>query len=506
MIRAGLLFLVLAALAGPVHGQNAPPAVPPPVGLDLRQALQMALARNFRIEAAGFDPAVALAKLRSAGGKFDPVFRAAYTRDDRLQDLSGLNDTGAAFPADGTINRELYPRNVADTFDANVAGTTSWGLLYEAGVSANVLQASRDGYRDRVETFGGFTLTQPLLRGFGSDVVMAPIRIARLDVQISEWQLRKAVTDVVTETVTIYNDLWFALGNLAVERQSRDLAAQLARDNMRRAEIGVMSPLDVLQAETDVAAREERVLVAERLVLDNENFLKQLITNQVEQILGIRLQIEAPPVILAPSIKPAMEVPEAPQQRPEFRQALLEIQKRQINVVFTRNQTLPQLDLVGSLGANGFDRNLADSISRAASGSSPAWSLGAVVSLPIPNNTALGNLQAGQLEVARALVELKRLEQGMYVEADNAAGAVATARKRIDASRAARIFSEETLKAAQVRLSAGTATTFEVLQFQRDAATARISEIRAIADYNKALAEYGRTTGTTLAKLGIVLP
>jgi hypothetical protein len=63
-----------------------------------------------------------------------------------------------------------------------------------------------------------------------------------------------------------------------------------------------------------------------------------------------------------------------------------------------------------------------------------AWSVGGIFSVPIPNNTGQGDLEAAKLEAARQIVELKRLEQSILVEADNAAGQVETASKRIDAA------------------------------------------------------------------------
>jgi outer membrane protein TolC len=131
--------------------------------------------------------------------------------------------------------------------------------------------------------------------------------------------------------------------------------------------------------------------------------------------------------------------------------------------------------------------------------------VGGSFSLPVPNRTARGNAQVAQLEVARQLVALKQLEQTIYVEVDNAAGQVATTRKLIDSTRASRVYAERTLEAAQARLAAGTATTFEVLQFQRDLATAESNEVRALTDYQKALAAYARLTGTTLARNRIKL-
>ena len=73
------------------------------------------------------------------------------------------------------------------------------------------------------------------------------------------------------------------------------------------------------------------------------------------------------------------------------------------------------------------------------------------------------------------------------------------------ASRIAREFAQATLDAAQARLNSGTTTTFEVLQFQRDFATAQVNELRARADFIIAVARYARLTGTTLDRNRIFL-
>lgn len=473
--------------------------------LSYPEAVQLALQKNFSIEGASYDPLITRAQLRSAGGKFDPVLTLAYTRDENEQDLSGLTVTGGSQPGDGLDQPGLFTRNVRGFAEANIGGLTPWGMTYELGMTVENLQNSTSNYDDRYTTFAGFTITQPLLRNFGTGVTMASVRLARANNAIAGWAYRAQVIDTVTRTAEVYNELWFASGNAEVERRSRSLARQLAADNRRRAEIGVMSPLDVLQAETDVAAREERVLVAEREQADDENFLKQLVTNRVEDVLALRIDITPP--AMAPGISGSRkaDLASAVENRPDFRQAVLELEKKKINVVFTRSQALPQLDLVASLGSNGIDRDVSDSINRAIENNATVFSIGGVFSLPIPNRTGLGNLEAAKLEVTRQLVELKRLEQSILIEVDNAAGQVETAAKRIQASRVARLLAGETLAAGEARLRAGTATTFEVLQFQRDLASAEIAEIRAMADYNIAVARYEKASATTLQRNNITM-
>lgn len=477
--------------------------------LSLQKAIQLALGKNFRIKVDEFNPKIAKARQLSVSGNFDPVAELSYTQSRDDQELRTLNNNlTTATVGPGQPTPDLFARNTGAEVDASISGLTPWGLTYDIGPSLNIDDSNqRDPDYTRYNTFFGVSVTQPILRNFGTDVNLAGLRITRADRAISQWQFRQEIIDVITETISVYSELYFSLGNLGVERRSRELAQQLLTDNQKRSDIGVMAPLDVLQAKSDVAAREERVIVAERAVFDNQNFLKQLVTDEISNILTLGLTIEAPVLPQTSPPDPAKDFARAFELRPDYRQALLDITKRNINVVFTRNQALPRLDLVASFGVNGIDTDLGDSLSRVSGQKNNNFSgeVGGVFSMPIPNRTGRGNLEVAKLEVARALVDLKRLEQTVLVEADNAAGQISTTRKRIEATRVAREFAQETLAAAQSRLEAGTTTTFEVLQFQRDLATAEVNELRAQADYIKAMAEYARRTGLTLEKNGIIL-
>jgi len=473
--------------------------------INLRDAIQMALEKNFQIRSARYTPQIARANQLSASGKFDPVAGVSVTYDSNNQELRTLNNNLVApTVTPGSPTPDLFAVQTGTEVDSSITGLTPWGLTYDLGASTTRNTDNRRA-NDTFNSFVGIDITQPLLRNFGTDINLAELRIARADRAISEWTLRDRIINVITDTVNTYCELFFATENLGVEERSKELASQLLRDNLKRAEIGVMSPLDVIQARADLASREERVLVAQRSMLDNENFLKQLVTDEVFRVLETRLTISSLPALPGFRANPEEDFPKAFKLRPDYRQALLELQKRQINVVFSRNQTLPRLDLVASFGINGIDTSLSDSIQRATGQATNnlAWSAGLIGSLPIPNRDAAGKLQADKLEIARSLVELKRLEQAILVEADNAAGQIETTRKRIEASGVALDFSRKTLEAAQARLASGTSTTFEVLQFQRDLATAEINELRARADHIRAIAAYAKSTGLTLEKNGI---
>lgn len=103
------------------------------------------------------------------------------------------------------------------------------------------------------------------------------------------------------------------------------------------------------------------------------------------------------------------------------------------------------------------------------------------------------------------LLQLKQLEQRIIVEIDNAVRQARTAFEKIESTRQARLYAESALDAEQKKLENGRSTSFFVLQLQRDLTAARSAEIRALADYNKTLANLALSEGTTLEKNNIGL-
>jgi outer membrane protein len=480
-----LLFALPAVAAQPV-------SKPGVLHLSLDSAIRMALAKNFSIEVTRFQPQIARQGVTRAQGRFDPVW-----------DVQGRygQESVRDFFAEG---RHRPWNSFQRTYDVSsgLSGFTPWGLRYDVGVGVSGTGGSRFSYGDEYRSDVSMGVRQPLLRGFGADSNLAQIRIARNEVLVSESLLRERIIDTVTNTQVLYNELHLAHQNLAVAERSRELARQLLADNIKRAEIGVMSPLNITIARAEAAARQESVIVAQRQVKDGENLLKQLVTNDLEKMLSVQVQIEPPP---SPPFKP--DVPTAIRQalelRPDYRQALLEIRKREITLAFSRDQALPRFDLSASLHLLGLENDFGSSLDRTTRGDRTAWSAGAIFSVPIPNRDGRGGVAAAKLSSAQALVELQRLEQQIIVEVDNASGRIITARERIASTSEARILARESLEAGEERLRAGAGTTFEVLELQKKLVEAEFAELRARTDYNQAVARYQRQTGMTLRENGI---
>ena len=219
-------------------------------------------------------------------------------------------------------------------------------------------------------------------------------------------------------------------------------------------------------------------------------------------LLGTRIEISPPksPIFdtnVIAGIQQALEL------RPDYRQAKLELENRRITLVVEKNQKLPRLDLSASLAVNGFDDDFGTSAQRTASRDQTNWTAGATFSVPLGNREARGRVNAAQIDIAQALVNLQRLEQDIVVKVDNASGQVTTARQRIEATVEASKLAKESLVGGEARLVAGNGRLFEVLELQRKVAEAETAELRARSDYNKAVARFHLQVGSTLRTHGV---
>ncbi len=488
MPRPVCLLLLVLVSSRFAFAADRPVSSPGILRLTHETAMQMALAKNFSIQVASFEPQVASQQLRSRWGRFDPEFTARF---DRTEDTAryGFSNTRL-----GLLNTGVAQRN---DWSVGFGGETPWGLRYDLGIGNDTRTGTRTFWRDESTSDLSLDLTQPLLRGFGPAANLSEVRIARISAADSEWSFRNRIIEILTRTDFVYNDLHAERQQLRVAERSLSLAEQLVSDNESRLKIGVKSPLDVTEARATAAARVEDVILARQRVATNENLLKQLVTNDLEPMLTVRVEIAPPPSPVfagdvSAGIRQALEI------RPDFRRAVLELQNRNVILAFRGTESLPRFDLTGSLGLLGIDTRAAESLSRIARRDQSFWSVGAIVSIPIPNRAAKGSEEAARLQVAQQLVALKELEQNIVVEVDNANGEVLTARERIRSTDAARKLAQETLDAGGERLKAGVLTTFELLELQEKLSRAEAAEIRAKADYNKAVSEYYRQTGTTL--------
>ncbi len=483
VIRPWAFALLVALSTIPLITHAAP--------LTLDDAIQLALKKNPALQVSAFSPQIARANVLTATGAFDPTlnFRRTYTENEAPVTFSPLVTT----------------RTQTDDYRLSLDGLAPWGLTYSLGASAQNQRGTFNKFTDSFATFGGLSVTQPLLRGFGFGATLAGLRVARADRGIADWQHRQTVIDTVTGVVLVYNSLTLARENLRIAQLSRDLAAQLLDQNEKRNRVGSLSDADVTQARARVANREESILLAERAVRDTENQLRQLIGETTFSATATPLELSPLPPATPITPDAAADLKTALDQRPDFQAARLGVTRRRATAALAQNQLMPRLDFVGSYGYSGLDRDFSTARGQVRDQDVRAYSAGLVVSVPLTFAEGRGRARAAKLGLRQSEADLTRLEQDIAVDVAGAIGQILTTRQRVAATRTAYELAKQALDSEEKRFRAGTSRTLDVLQLQEQLAAVESSQVRALADERRALANYERELGVTLTRRGITV-
>ncbi|MFQ6110409.1 MAG: TolC family protein [Nitrospinota bacterium] len=457
----------------------------PRLALSLREAISLALAKNFDITIESFNPRLAEQDIRLERGAFDP----ALTAEGRATG----DKTGSAsifFPGD-SVQKEA---RVGIGFEGKlVTGTQYRMLLEETRLSTN---STIFRFNPRFEAGLTFSLTQPLLKNFGIDINRTRILVAQNSHEISLERFRERVIDVVSQVQDAYWDLVFAIADHKAKKESLELAKDLLRRNRIQVDAGTLAPIEIVEAEASVAAREVDVITSANEIGNAEDRLKRILNLNWET----RIMPADEPAFVPEEIDLARSLRRSFKYRPDFVSAQLDIKSRRIQLNFAKNQLLPQVDLVGSLGLNGLDNRKSEALDKTTTTDFYSWEAGVVLRYPIPNRTARAVRTKRRLEVEQALIGLKDLEQKITEEVRRAVRQITAGQKEVLASRKARELAEKRLEAEEKKFAVGLATSRDVLEDQEDLTLARTAESKALVNYSKALVNLDRVTGFSLKK------
>ena len=458
------------------------------INLSLPEAVEQALRNNLTLRTEAVGPNISRQQLRQEQGVFDPVLEGRVNRnsDGNPQLIDPFSGTRA--PA--SVVR-------SDAYEASVNGLLPWGASYRVGGVTENRRGTFNSFEDRYFSFLGVSLTQPLLRGLGTGAALAGVRFAEKSDEIAELAFRQAVIDTITGTVLAFDHLLFTRGTYRIAETNHRLTLKLVDENEIRRRKGIMSEVDVLEARSRAAQRESRMILARRAYHDSENELKRILFGDFAPIRDKSLEPELPGQAEISTEQITDYMKSAYENRPDFQQALLSMEQRKIGLSFERSQFLPQLDLVASYGLNGLSSSFSGSWDQVRSGDADSYSVGAIVSIPLPNRTASARKQVAELQVERSLLELKDLESQIAVQLQNAAGQIDTARERVSVARTALDLAKQNLVAEEKRLQNGVSSTFLVLDRQERLAIAQLDELSALVSLNDAVASFNRLAGRT---------
>lgn len=486
------LIVCLAALApGVSRGE-----LPAPRAWSLQGCVQQALEYNLELRIERYNPELALYNLHGAYGVYDPIFQ--FSGQHRYDKAGETLFQGLPIPGQ---------RTETDAFNSSLSGLLPWGTQY--GLSLRNLYET-DGRRYDTNrnaipysASGGsvaLDVTQPLVKNLWLNPTRLTIAVYKNRLKWTEQGLRQRIMDLVTRVELAYYDLKAAHENVKVQQSALELAERLLAENRKRVEVGALAPLDEKQAEAQAAARQADLIAAQRNVAVLENALKQLLTDDFAAWgtgtleLSGTLDAELQFFNLQDSWSKGLT------QRPDFLQANLDLEQQGIVIKINRNELYPQVDLKvggGYAGSSpGFSGVLGDIEQR----EQPFYYFGGQLTYPLGNRSARNSYRASKAEYAVRQLALKKLEQDIMVEIDNAIKLAQANYERVGATRKAREYAEAALAAEQKKLESGKSTSFFVLQLQRDLTAARSDEIQALVQYKRSLALLAQSEGATFER------
>ena len=469
--------------------------VPPgPLKLTVTEAILLCLENNRSLEVQRLNPSIQQTFEGQERAVFDPEVNADISagrvRGERLARSGSDTETFTTDTAEGIISMEQYfPTGTTVALAADTRMNDS--SLYE-----NTFYATRLG----------MTVTQALLRGYGTDVNLAQLKQARLDTRMSEYELRGFTESLVAEVERTYWDYALARRQIEIVDESLKVARQQLDETNELIAVGRLARAELAAVQAEVAAQEQALIEARANKESIRLQLLRLLNPAGSGIWQREIDLIHQPTLPEIKLEDVDEyVAVSMRMRPILNQARLEILRGELELVKTRNGLLPLMDLFITLGKSGYANSFGESVRNIKDDSYDVLA-GVRLNYPIHNRDAKALNRRALLNREQTQKALENLSQLVDVDVRTAYIEVDRTKQQITASSVTRKFDEEKLRTETEKLRVGKSTSFLVAQAQRDLLVSRIAEVRSLANYLKALIDLYRQDGSLLARRGISAP
>jgi outer membrane protein TolC len=547
-----------ATMSSPRPSTLVPPVrpflLPPRTGvatqmeISLDQTLAMALANNKDIESSRIDRLESDYTLTAALGAFDPQLSVTTYWEQQITPVA--SSLGGS--ATGSLLNKTWQADPGITQPLPWYGGTFKADLSSADASSNNTFLSLN---PQYETALNFSYTQPLWRNLLYDSNRHQIDVAKKNRTLTDEQFRQRVMTVVQQAEQAYWELAYAYNNLQVQLEAVRIGIQQDESNRRQEEQGLLAPIDVVAAQTQLANFEVGAYAAQSALTAAENTLKELVLPDRSDATWSSALIPTTPEDVNAPITPLPDaIAEAMANRPEIAQVKINGEINEKDIRYYREQTKPQVNLTALYsraglagvvlppGPNPFTLafgpltnqinqlstlagipglpaisfgsgavpsvlvgNYGHSLATIWDGDFPTTEIQLSIALPIRNRTANANLGKSLAETRRIKNQMQQTEQNIQSDVRTAMETLQMAQLRLQAAQVARESAEEQYQSEQRQFRAGTSTLFLVQQRQATMITARSQERRSQSDLSEAIAQYQLATGTILAERHIVL-
>ncbi|MGA9019823.1 MAG: TolC family protein [Candidatus Cybelea sp.] len=518
----------------------------PFVGISLQDAIAMSLLNNPKLAVSASNFRVARYNIVQVKGAYDVALHLEPQSNFSVNPPVNFLDAGP-----GEVGN--YPGGVATAGPGNiiqhqsttgygVSGQTENGASYQAGItqSRTYNNTTFNAYNPYYLASLNLAVTQPLLKNAGMNATKRQLKLAFINADADTAQTLIDASTTISQVENTYWDLLAAWRNVAIQEEALREAIAQQQSNVRLVSRGAAAPIDAVESETQVANFQTEVFRALQTVSGLQNQLKSLVASHAGDPIWAANLVPSTSVEQLPSASDlSTVVAEAKAKRPEVRQALDRRLAAGVDVVFAKNQSLPQADVQAQYQSNGFagiltpipkfiagyctespgngglglphcptpPPNTQGSMPWAYhnmwAGYFPTFNIALIVGYPIQGHLARGLRGLASEETTQARVLMQGVDERIGAEARNALQSYQSALSKLNATREARESAEAVYASELRKFHNGASTTFLLLQRQLELAQARGSELRAQTQLNEAVVELQRVDGTILSSNGV---
>jgi len=518
--------------------------------ISLQDAVDLALQNNLAIQVERYVPWLAEANiLRTLSGgaptastiaalgtipaqNFDPQVTSTLSLDDKVIPVNNPLTAGTGGSASfGSFSTLSTHTAVADiTYSQGFHTGTSVSVAFD-NTRASTSSTAVD-FTPSVTSQMVIVASQQLLNGFGLLPNEHYIRIAKVNKNIADQTLQQQVITTITAVGNAYWELVYARGTVDVANQEIALANKLYSDNKKQVDVGTLAPLEIVQAEAQVATANQALIVAQTTVLQDQLTLLNLISKDPNA--PVLRNVEIIPTNTANTAPPEVEklpledlIKEAITKRPDVLQAGLTITGDDINVRATKNALLPVLTLSGEYATEGLAGNhiptstcvpiapatvcptiisgLANSLGDMFTGAYPEYNAQISLTIPILNRAAQANNITALLDKRMDQTNYAQVVNNATIDVHNAQITLEQARITLAAAIKTADLDQQTLDAEQKKLQVGASTLFNVVSDQNTLVAAESAEVRARVNLVEGKVNFDRAMARTLEVYNITI-
>lgn len=480
-----------------------------PQNLSLREAVAVALAQNPRLAQARAEVSARAAEVGIARGAFDTSV------------LASLDAALTRRPAPDLVDGALSERSVGGTVGymhrLEGGGGVGVSLSHRYNDSAGILTVLAPQFSTDVRV----TASQPLLRGFGSDLNLALIRSATTRQEAAELQLLRSAELLAAQVAQAYWSLARIRDEVGIRRRAFERSDKIHALTQELIKRGSLAAAALAQATSTRALRKARLEASERLLRSAESELAQAILGQAPERLTAT---DALP-------EPAATLPKEAIERADVKAFVLFAAAQSQELVVAEDGVRPSLELglFGGLAGLGGSRNeIACRLFTPPGGPGPAgcrdggdfdgysrtWTalvtggfytagISATLELPVINEGAESRAARARIAVEQARLAAEGVRREAEVEALYAWELAQADRAALETAKAARQATTQLVEVEEQRYRIGSATTFDVLRVQDDLAEAEVLTLAAHTAVLLSDVRYNLATGRLLAYLGL---